>query len=190
MTGRDPAADPRSYRPSVGCCVFNAGGLVWVGRRVRSGAGWQMPQGGIDDGETPLTAGLRELAEETGIRSVVLLGETSDWLTYDLPPDLPHPPRWAAEYRGQRQKWLALRFVGSEDEIDLDANNHPEFDAWRWVPLAEVPQLVVPFKRPVYERVAAEFTRFARPTAVRSAEHESPGDGSSGTESSGGRPRS
>lgn len=166
MTGQEAAgtADGRPYRPSVGLCVFNADGLVWVGHRARDdGPGWQMPQGGIDEDETPLAAGLRELAEETGIRSVVLLGETSDWLTYDLPPDLPRPPRWANRYRGQRQKWLALRLVGSEDEIDLEAEER-EFDAWRWVPLAAVPELVVPFKRPVYERVAAEFARFARPT--------------------------
>ncbi len=156
-------ADSRPYRPSVGLCVFSPAGLVWVGRRIRNdGRGWQMPQGGIDDGETPLTAGLRELAEETGIRSVVVLGETADWLTYDLPADLPDPPRWARHYRGQRQKWLALRFLGSEAEIDL-ATEEPEFDAWRWVPLAEVPELVVPFKRPIYERVVAEFAPFARP---------------------------
>ncbi len=180
MTDRETGVDPRPYRPSVGCCLFNAEGLVWVGRRVREGAGWQMPQGGIDDGETPLAAGLRELAEETGIRSVVVLGETADWLTYELPPDLPRPPRWAARYRGQRQKWLALRFVGSEDEIDLDAD-HPEFDAWRWVPLAEVPGLVVPFKRPVYERIAAEFARFARPigTAASAPDSDSAADDAS-----------
>lgn len=123
-----------------------------------------MPQGGIDEGETLLAAGLRELAEETGIRSVSYLGETDDWLTYELPSDLPHPRRWATRYRGQRQKWLALRFLGTDAEIQL-GGEHPEFDAWRWVPLAEVPDLVVPFKRSVYERLVRDFAHFAGPSA-------------------------
>lgn len=171
-------ADSRPYRPCVGLCVFNPAGLVWIGRRIRNdGRGWQMPQGGIDDGETPLTAGLRELAEETGIRSVVFLAETADWLTYELPADLPDPPRWARRYRGQRQKWLALRFVGPETEIDL-ATEEPEFDAWRWVPLAEVPHLVIPFKRPIYERLVLEFAPFARPV------EDGPRSGPTGTSGS------
>ncbi len=157
------AAAPLPLRPAVGVALFNTDGLVFVGRRLRGRLGsWQMPQGGIDDGETPFDAARRELAEETGIRDIAVLGETSEWLSYDLPPGTDPRPRWASRYRGQRQRWFAFRFLGADAAIDL-ATAHPEFDAWRWVPLAEAVDLVVSFKRPVYERVAAEFARFATP---------------------------
>jgi len=153
-------------RPAVGIALFGPDGRVFVGRRLRGQVGtWQMPQGGIDEDEAPLDAALRELVEETGIHEVRLLAELPEWLVYDLPPDTDPMPRWASRYRGQRQRWFAMRFLGSEDSIDL-ATEHPEFDAWRWVPLADTPALVVPFKRSVYERVVEVFATFARPTAT------------------------
>lgn len=149
------------YRPCVGIMVLNAQNQVFVARRIdqaRSGRGdqaWQMPQGGIDPGETPRAAAMRELAEETGIRDVEILAESDDWLAYDLPDHL-IGRLWGGRYRGQTQKWFAARFTGDDASIDLAAHN-PEFDAWQWVSLDALPRLIVPFKRDVYERVVAEF---------------------------------
>jgi putative (di)nucleoside polyphosphate hydrolase len=150
--------------------LINPAGLVWVGRRLpkwrddTSAYVWQMPQGGIDDGEEPRAAALRELEEETGVRSALIIGETRDWLTYDLPPEL-LGKALRGKYRGQRQKWFAMRFTGDEREIDISAphGHTAEFDAWRWAPLAELPGLIVPFKRPVYDRLALEFADLAQP---------------------------
>jgi putative (di)nucleoside polyphosphate hydrolase len=153
------------YRPCVGVVMLNAQGLAFIGRRVGGpehldlSHAWQMPQGGIDDGEEPWPAALRELREETNIRSVERLGEIADWLTYDIPRDLVGQA-WKGKYRGQKQKWFALRFTGTESEIDVehpDGGHEQEFAAWRWEPLQNVPDLVVPFKRAVYERVVREF---------------------------------
>jgi putative (di)nucleoside polyphosphate hydrolase len=160
----------KPYRPNVGIALFNAAGLVLIGRRFRDdgpeviypGLEWQMPQGGIDADENPGEAVFRELYEETGVMSAALLGET-DWLTYDF-PSYAGPPHRLAKFRGQRQKWFALRFTGSDSEIDpLTPRNgqEPEFDAWRWERLDRVAQLVVPFRRAVYEEVARQFARFA-----------------------------
>lgn len=168
---KSPAELP--YRPCVGLAVFNAEGLVWVGRRADApgeeegrGAWWQMPQGGIDEGEEPADAALRELIEETGIRSVTIVGETKDWLRYDLPGKA-----WGGRYRGQKQKWFALRFLGEESEIDIEpAEGHKvEFTEWRWAPLAEVAELIVPFKREVYLAVIEAFAEHGRPDAAASS---------------------
>lgn len=122
-----------------------------------------MPQGGIDRGETPFDAALRELREETNVTSVSLLGEAPQWYNYDLPPNA--TKKWKGKFRGQTQKWFALRFTGHEDEIDIDrpggGAHPPEFDAWRWERLELLPQLIVPFKRPVYELVARDFAHLA-----------------------------
>ena len=140
------------YRPCVGILMFNAVGEVFVARRISMPDAWQMPQGGIDKGESPREAGLRELLEEIGTDAVEIVGETPDWIAYDFPADL--PGRIGRKWRGQRQKWLACRFIGDEAAIDL-ATEHPEFDAWRWVAIETVIELIVPFKRATYEAVVA-----------------------------------
>lgn len=152
------------YRRSVGAMVFNAQGLVFVGRRifVEVGESWQMPQGGVDEGEDLHAAVLRELAEETGIKSVRVESEAAEWFQYDLPrAEIGRALK--GKFRGQRQKWFALRFSGAESEIDLGAHGHPEFDAWRWVEIDELVKLIVPFKREVYGKVVEVFRAFARP---------------------------
>ena len=156
------------YRPNVGAVLFNRSGQVFVARRAdlpnAEGApgGWQLPQGGIDAAEDPRAAVLRELEEEIGTGAAAIIGEHPDWLTYDLPPDL-LGKALGGRYRGQRQRWFALRFEGQDDEVRLDLDPHPEFDAWRWAPLAELPALAVGFKRPIYEVLAKSFQRFAVP---------------------------
>jgi len=155
------------YRPCAGIMVLNRDGLVFIGRRssgpehIDATHVWQMPQGGIDENEDPYTAALRELYEETNIRSVEKLGEITEWLAYDIPRDIVGQA-WGGKYRGQKQKWYALRFTGEESEIDINcpAGHEPEFIAWRWVAMDELPDLAVPFKRQTYERVVAEFAKF------------------------------
>ena len=153
------------YRPCVGVMLVNADGLVFVGRRIdnKEGDWWQMPQGGVDEGENLRDAAMRELWEETNVVSADYLGET-DWFTYEFPPyDGPQTHR-LARFRGQRQKWFALRFTGHDDEIDplTPRNGQPaEFDAWRWERLDRVADLVVPFRREVYQGVAKQFAAFA-----------------------------
>lgn len=161
--------DPESlpYRPCVGLMILNEQGLVWVGRRIAEPDGemaghdqlWQMPQGGIDKGEEPLEAAHREIFEETGMESLKLLAEAPDWINYDLPPDLVGVV-WKGKYRGQTQKWLAFRFHGDEREIRINpppGGHKAEFDQWAWRPMADLPGLIVPFKRKVYEVVVAAF---------------------------------
>ncbi|PWB80891.1 MAG: RNA pyrophosphohydrolase [Methylocystaceae bacterium] len=159
------------YRPCVGIMLLNRQGLAFVGKRRNKGAvdpeilgfEWQMPQGGIDEGEAPLDAALRELHEETNVTSVTLLAESPHWRSYDLPLDA--AKRWKGKYRGQTQKWFALRFTGEESEIDIErpggGAHTPEFDAWRWERLELLPELIVPFKRAVYERVLEDFAHLA-----------------------------
>ena len=153
--------DELPYRRGVGVALFNDQGKVFVAQRIDNpGPAWQMPQGGIDKDEAPLEAAWRELHEETGIKSAQLLAESHGWLRYDLPPDLA-ASLWKGRYRGQEQKWYAFRFTGNESEIDI-AGEHPEFSAWKWAPFHDVPNLIVPFKRTLYEQVVAEFAHLAR----------------------------
>ena len=144
------------YRSGVGILLLNREGLAFVGRRLdQTAAAWQLPQGGIDDGEDPYPAALRELAEETSVRSVELLAESRDWLTYDLPPELVGKV-WKGKYRGQKQKWFAFRFTGSDAEIDVEVP-HQEFGEWRWLAPRELPHYIVPFKRDLYVKLVEEF---------------------------------
>ena len=159
--------DPLPYRDNVGAMLFNPAGLVLVARRAdlpnAEGVpgGWQLPQGGMDQGEDPAVAVFRELEEEVGTAKAEILAEHPRWLTYDLPAHLVGKAL-GGRYRGQRQKWFALRFTGRDSDIRLDLDPHPEFDAWRWARLAELPSLAVAFKRTIYEDLAQEFARFAR----------------------------
>ena len=162
MTASLPESELGFYRPGVGILLFNDAGRVFVGRRINMPAGlaaWQMPQGGIDAGETPQEAALRELGEEVGTNKAEIRGETAGWLYYDLPPEIAGG-MWGGRYRGQRQKWFAMRFLGQDADIDLAADHHPEFDAWEWVAPARLPELIVPFKRQLYLDVLAGLARF------------------------------
>jgi putative (di)nucleoside polyphosphate hydrolase len=159
------------YRPCVGVMVINRAGSIWIGRRHDApgepegrGSWWQMPQGGIDEGEDPAETASRELYEETGIRSIEPIAESREWYTYDLPPEL-RPKAWGGRYVGQKQKWFAVRFSGSDDEIVIDRppGEKIEFDRWRWAELDELAGLIVPFKRAVYEKVVREFAPVVRP---------------------------
>jgi putative (di)nucleoside polyphosphate hydrolase len=152
----------RPYRPGVGIMLLNPRGEALVAQRIDTpaAAAWQMPQGGIDPGEAPLDAAWREMREEIGTDRAELLGESRDWLTYDLPLDLADRV-WKGRYRGQRQKWFAFRFEGPDSDIDI-ATALPEFSAWRWAPLAELPLLIVSFKRPLYTALVTEFGPLAR----------------------------
>ncbi|HQT65569.1 MAG: RNA pyrophosphohydrolase [Acidocella sp. 20-57-95] len=154
------------YRLNVGAVLFNHAGMVLVARRAHfpnaegPAGGWQLPQGGIDKDEDPAAAVFRELGEEIGTANAAIISEYPDWLQYDLPPEL-IGVAFKGRYRGQRQKWFALRFLGEDSDIRLDADPHPEFDAWRWASLSELPGLAVAFKRPIYEALAIEFAKFA-----------------------------
>jgi len=155
----DPASLP--YRPCVGIMLLNREGKVFVGKRKDTPDAWQMPQGGIDKGESPAEAALRELEEEIGTGKAVVLAETKDWHRYDLPPHLVGKV-WGGRYRGQEQKWLCCRFQGEDTDINI-RTAHPEFDAWQWVGLDDLIRLIVPFKRDIYRVVVEEFRALAVP---------------------------
>ncbi len=157
----DDEIEKLPYRPCVGVVVINTAGLIWSGRRIDNpDDAWQMPQGGIDPGEVPKVAALRELEEETSIPAarVEILGEMDEWLPYELPRDLV-PKLWNGRYRGQTQKWFAMRFDGSDDLVDI-ATGAPEFSHWAWMRQSDLINKIVPFKRETYARVFAEFADF------------------------------
>lgn len=157
MTPKEIAQLP--YRQNVGVMLVNAQGHAFVGQRIDSHtAAWQMPQGGIDKGEEPRAAALRELTEETGVTPdlVTIEAETEGWIAYDLPHDLV-PKLWKGRYKGQEQKWFLMRFHGTDNQVRIDADDHQEFSQWRWLPADDLVAQIVPFKRPVYEKVVEAF---------------------------------
>lgn len=148
------------YRPGVGVMLLNSARRVFVGQRLDSAAeAWQMPQGGIDEGEEPYAAAIRELEEETGVQPhlVKYLAETDGWLSYDLPDDLTGK-LWGGKYRGQRQKWYALQFLGTDADVRIETA-HPEFRAWQWATADQLANMIVPFKRTLYVEVVRELQR-------------------------------
>ena len=157
MTPEEIAKLP--YRPCVGVMLMNGDGHVFVGQRMdQNTEAWQMPQGGVDKDEDPRDAALRELWEETGVTAdlVEIVAESAGWLPYDLPQDLV-PKMWKGRYRGQEQKWYLMRFLGSDDQVNIETG-HPEFSQWRWQPVEHLVEKIVPFKREVYARVLEEFS--------------------------------
>lgn len=170
--GRPVDPETLPYRPCVGIMLINRDGLVWAGNRINGAGGaqeltgaaltWQMPQGGIDEGENPRDAAFREMKEEIGTDKAEIIGETSGWLTYDLPPHLVGVAL-KGKYRGQKQKWFAMRFTGKDTDIDIADDDHQEFSEWAWVPVTELVELIVPFKRGVYEQLLRELGPLARP---------------------------
>lgn len=159
----DMAIDPDTlpYRPCVGVMLINSAGLIFAGQRRDSTAeAWQMPQGGIDEGERPRQAARRELQEETGITADLIeyVAKTDDWVTYDLPPELLGKV-WGGKFRGQRQKWFLYRFQGRDDQVNI-ATDHPEFARWKWIGAEEMLAAIVPFKRAVYDEVVRNFRAY------------------------------
>jgi putative (di)nucleoside polyphosphate hydrolase len=147
------------YRPNVGICLINKDGLIFTAERAEFPNSWQMPQGGIDEGEDIHAAALRELYEETGIKNVQILGELSEPLRYELPPET-QARLWGGRYKGQEQFWICMKFLGTDDEINLETDDHIEFVRWRWSPIDTLPENIVPFKREVYEIIVREFKKF------------------------------
>jgi putative (di)nucleoside polyphosphate hydrolase len=161
MPPRNPRNSDDLYRPGVGIALFDRQGRVFIGERLDNPGKWQMPQGGIDEGEAPEVAVFREMEEEIGTRNARILGMAAEWFFYDLPAATARR-LWGGKYKGQKQKWIALEFLGEDSEINLAAHTHPEFGAWKWVPIDDLPAYVVPFKRDVYAKVMKEFAGFAK----------------------------
>jgi putative (di)nucleoside polyphosphate hydrolase len=153
MAKRNPPTLP--YRRGVGIVLVNDRGKVFVGERADARGAWQMPQGGIDKGETPRRAAFREMLEETGTDKAEIVAVTKRWLRYELPKAL-LGTAWRGKYRGQEQKWFLMRFTGTDRDIDI-ATEHPEFVAWKWLTFTRLPKVIVPFKRELYEQVVTEF---------------------------------
>lgn len=152
-----PATLPTAYRPCVGIMLVNPANKVFVARRIdMTSDAWQMPQGGVDPGEEPRAAAMRELGEETGTDKAVIIGESRDWLNYDLPIEL-IGQLWKGRYRGQTQKWFLMRFTGQDSDINI-ATETPEFTEWKWLEPEKLPDVIVPFKREIYRQLVAEFS--------------------------------
>jgi len=146
------------YRLGVGALILNNDNKVFVAKRIDTpGPAWQMPQGGIDEGEDPAVAVLREVEEEIGTANCEVIAQSNGWLTYDIPEDL-RATLWGGKYRGQKQKWYAMRFLGNDNDVVLDAHHKPEFSEWRWVKMKQIPELIVPFKRELYNKIVEEFS--------------------------------
>jgi putative (di)nucleoside polyphosphate hydrolase len=148
------------YRLGVGAVLLNADGQVFVAERLDTPDAWQMPQGGIDVDEDPHVAILRELEEEIGTANAEIVAESEGWLTYDLPKEV-RKKVWKGRFRGQKQKWYAMRYKGQDADIDLNAHKHPEFSKWRWADMADLPDLIVPFKRDLYVEIVNSFIHLA-----------------------------
>jgi putative (di)nucleoside polyphosphate hydrolase len=149
------------YRMGVGIVLLNQLNQVFVAKRIDTPSAWQMPQGGIDKGEAPHETVMRELTEEIGTDRAEIIAETKDWLIYDLPEGL-RKKVWGGKYKGQKQKWFAMRFTGTDTDIDLTADKHPEFSEWKWTSMDQLVELIVPFKRPLYENIVREFGYLAK----------------------------
>jgi len=161
MTMHTSIQDTRGYRPCVGLCLFNQNGQVFVGERLDQRGAWQLPQGGIDEGEAIERAALRELYEETGIKTATIIRIHTPPLRYDIPDDFLKRIEWGHIYKGQEQYWVALRFTGTDQDIDLKAHIHPEFGRYQWVNLRDISSLAVPFKRDTYQQVIDIFKDIA-----------------------------
>lgn len=163
----------KEYRPGVGIALFNAEGKVLVAERLDNPDSWQMPQGGIDKGEEPEVAVFREMKEEIGTDNARIMGAMKDWITYDI-PERTAKKLWGGKYKGQKQKWLALEYLGKDSDIDLEADKHPEFSRWKWVPVEDLLDYVVPFKRDAYKKVIAEFKPYADELKSRNQKKSGP----------------
>ncbi len=152
----EPAVDERPFRPCVGIFLINSDGKIFVGaRNDLPGDHWQMPQGGIDEGETPEVAAFREMEEEIGTAKAEIISAYENWIYYRLPPEL-SKTAWSGRFQGQKQKWFALRYLGTDGDINIETE-YPEFRAWKWADLEELPEMTVDFKRPAYEEIRAAF---------------------------------